>query len=520
MARGFLGGIVVGGIFSVAAAGGLSLYVGAPEGPKPDAQALEVPAGSEFDQSRDDESAELPAGGGDAPMPGAAPVVAAPQPDDLSSLEGADTMPGDQPVTAQPDTGMTAPETASASDAPAAGTGESPVLPNPQAALPAAPETEENLSISTDPAQPVMPSVQPEDSAFPQENNAPEAAGEGTAPDGEQTQTAPVTANDSTAPEVATEGPAMTAPAVETETAAAPETTTEPVTQPVAAPAEEQAAEPVEKPEGPAIGKPARRLTDNNAQTGRLPSVTVSGDEKSASEDQTEEQPAAADLPPLKRYAAPFENPDNKPMMSIVLIDNGQSPIGVEAVKAFPYPISFAVDTSWSGAKEAMTNYRAAGFEVLALSNLPEGARASDVEVALSAQLSRVSDAVAVMEGDKTGLQSSREISDQVTQILLDSGHGLVLFPKGLDTARKLASREGVAAASVFRDFDSKGQSAAVIRRFLDQAAFKAGQEKNGVIMVGRLQADTISALMLWGLQDRASRVALAPISAVLDPAR
>jgi len=30
------------------------------------------------------------------------------------------------------------------------------------------------------------------------------------------------------------------------------------------------------------------------------------------------------------------------------------------------------------------------------------------------------------------------------------------------------------------------------------------------------LRADTVSALLLWGLQDRANRVALAPVSAVL----
>jgi polysaccharide deacetylase 2 family uncharacterized protein YibQ len=67
----------------------------------------------------------------------------------------------------------------------------------------------------------------------------------------------------------------------------------------------------------------------------------------------------------------------------------------------------------------------------------------------------------------------------------------------------------------VFRDFDGAGQTPTVMRRFLDQAAFRAGQE-GAVIMLGRVQPDTISALLLWGLQDRASRVALAPVSASL----
>ncbi len=36
------------------------------------------------------------------------------------------------------------------------------------------------------------------------------------------------------------------------------------------------------------------------------------------------------------------------------------------------------------------------------------------------------------------------------------------------------------------------------------------------VIMVGRLRDETLEALLVWGLQDRASSVALAPVSAVI----
>jgi polysaccharide deacetylase 2 family uncharacterized protein YibQ len=166
-----------------------------------------------------------------------------------------------------------------------------------------------------------------------------------------------------------------------------------------------------------------------------------------------------------------------------------------------------------------MEQYRAAGFEVMALSDMPLGATAGDTETLLRAALREVPEVVAVMEGDATGLQSDKAISDQVTSVLQETGHGAVFFASGLNTAQKLASKNGVAAASVFRDFDGKGQSATVMRRFLDQAAFKARQQPDGVVMVGRLQPETISALLLWGLQDRATRVALAPISAVLQQA-
>ena len=249
-----------------------------------------------------------------------------------------------------------------------------------------------------------------------------------------------------------------------------------------------------------------------NIETGRLPSVGSETAESEVEDITTEADPRA-----IIRNAATFDNPEGKPLMSIVLIDDGSSPIGLEALDAFPYPLSFAVDASAPGAGDAMERYRAAGFEVLAIADLPEGADARDTETVMQTVLAAVPDAVGILEGTGTGLQISRDASEQLAPILLESGHGLVLFAKGLGTAPKLVAREGVPVGTIFRDFDSNDQSPTVIRRFLDQAAFKAGrEEEGGVIMLGRLRADTISALLLWGLQDRASSVALAPVSAVL----
>ena len=63
-----------------------------------------------------------------------------------------------------------------------------------------------------------------------------------------------------------------------------------------------------------------------------------------------------------------------------------------------------------------------------------------------------------------------------MTEILRDGGYGLITQANGLDTVQKLALRDGVPAAVVFRDFDGAGQTPTVMRRFLDQAAFRAGQ--------------------------------------------
>ena len=91
----------------------------------------------------------------------------------------------------------------------------------------------------------------------------------------------------------------------------------------------------------------------------------------------------------------------------------------------------------------------------------------------------------------------------------------MITYSRGLNSAIQVAEREGVPAALVFREFDSNGQNGAAIKRFLDQAAFRAGQQV-GVILVGHNRPETIKALLEWGLGNRANTVALAPVSAVL----
>ena len=257
------------------------------------------------------------------------------------------------------------------------------------------------------------------------------------------------------------------------------------------------------KPEG-TVGNLAPQVTTN-----RLPSLASEDDEADPS------APSAQAPPPIERFAAEFTAEEGKPLMSIVLIDSGDSALGVEALESFPYPLTFAVDANSPNASERTQMYRDKGFEVLALVDLPRGATASDVEVSMTGYFAAMPEAVGILEGVSTGVQTSREMADQLTQIVLESGHGMLLQASGLNTARKLAEREGIPAETVFRDFDGNGQSASVMRRFLDQAAFRAGQE-GGVVMMGRLQAETISALLIWGLADRASRVSLVPVSAVL----
>ncbi|NVO55377.1 divergent polysaccharide deacetylase family protein [Rhodobacteraceae bacterium B1Z28] len=217
---------------------------------------------------------------------------------------------------------------------------------------------------------------------------------------------------------------------------------------------------------------------------------------------------------PIEAFAATFDNPDSKPLMSIILIDDEGS-FGAEALQDFPYPISFAVSPSDPNAVSKMAQHRAAGFEVLALADMPEAASAQDAEVSLAVWLDTLPETVGILEGVETGIQGNRKLADQVAAIAGGTGRGLIMQDNGLNTVQKLAARNGVPSGVVFRDIDGARQDPGIMRRFLDQAAFRAGQEGT-VVMLGRVRPETISALLLWGLEDRGSRVAMAPISAVM----
>jgi polysaccharide deacetylase 2 family uncharacterized protein YibQ len=220
--------------------------------------------------------------------------------------------------------------------------------------------------------------------------------------------------------------------------------------------------------------------------------------------------------PALRRYAVSFDNPEAKPLMSVILIDDGGLGGGaVAAVGTVPFPVTVAIDALAADAAAKMAAYRAAGIEVMALAALPEGALPMDVEVTLEAAFAALPDSVALLDAGAGGLQSDRAVTEQAMIRLALDGRGFVTASQGLNMALRSAEAVDVPAAVIYRDLDAEGQDARVIRRFLDQAAFRARQQA-GVVLVGRVRGDTISALSLWGTANRAGPVTLAPVSATL----
>ncbi|MCA0941032.1 divergent polysaccharide deacetylase family protein [Salipiger pacificus] len=434
---------------------------------------------------------------------GVAPSAAGPAlaPPSLAEGSAPDTNPLKRP---EPIPMPDAPDAPGASEAARLAVGgDAPVQPGLPALPPEAPLAEAQPALSTDPAQPPAPAQDSGLAPEPEPQAEPEAAVQ--APPGE----------------VISENPEM--PVIEPEEVPPAESAPPRVTALVP----ERPAEPLPS-KGPAIGKPATSLINRGPEATQdqtaepAPDAPTSPGIGAAPESRlpviTEDAPAATPetaVSPLRRYAAASDLAPGAAAMSILLIDDGAGPLGPETVEAFPFPVSFAIAPTHPDPAAAADAYRARGFEVLALAALPENATPADTEIALEGALSTVPGAVAVLESDDLALQHNRAISEQAAEFLAASGHGLVMMPNGLNTAEALARRAGVPSLTVFRDFDGKGQEPRVMRRFLDQAAFRARQDEN-VVMLGRLRADTVSALLLWGLQDRASSVALVPVSALL----
>jgi len=248
-----------------------------------------------------------------------------------------------------------------------------------------------------------------------------------------------------------------------------------------------------------------------NVETGRLPSI---GGNETATDTATESQPVKSQGA-LLDFAADFDNPNQLPVMSIVLIEDPKTPVPDKILKNLPFPISFAIDAARDDALAASQRYRQAGFEVMMLTNLPFGAQASDIEVAYQAYSRAIPEAIGVLDLGGNGFLRGPSTAKQVADILADSGAALLTPSKGLNTAQKTALKAGVPAGLIFRELDKDGEKSAVIRRYLDRATFEAKQE-GYAIMLGHTRPQTIEALVQWALEDRAASVAIGPVSAAL----
>ena len=457
---GGLWGLVVGGV----SLGAASLITEQPAGnTPPSAPQVTAPQNAVAPEEGAQAEAEMAQDEGVGAQQ--APKAVAPQVEITQPM--ADIVSADVPQTAIVASDLPTPEMVDMTPSVRAAT-EEPVLPNPQSIAPQVPAAEQDLSLSTQTAPLPPPVVVDEPGAVSSVVDIPVPMPKAQVPE----TSIPEAVMPDPAEEIAIAVPALIAPA------------------------------------SPELGA--------NLPTGDT-SVKVNRIVANPAPDLPQEPEAVIpdDAPALLRFGTPFENVDAKPLMTVVLIDDGMMNGAVAALSALPFPVTVVLDPSAADAPAKMAAYRSAGIEVGVLAALPVGATAANVEVAFEATFAALPDTVLMLDAGDGGLQNDRAVTDQAMALLGREGRGLVTLSKGLNMALRAAEGADVPALAVYRDLDGEGQDARVIRRFLDQAAFRARQE-SGVALLGRLRADTISALILWGTANRAGQVVLAPASAVL----
>lgn len=500
--RGMIGGVLAGGFVSALGLGAASVMTELPAGvTPPEAPLVEAPqveaVGPEAEAANspstpvgsvsieEPQAPELP---DDAAVLGDPEVTEpdAPTPvDAVVDTPRADTDPLDEPEVMSIEGAMEAPETAETADLTAQPL--EPVLPNPQSLAPQVPANEADLTVSTAPDQPtVVVEAEPdiEDVADPIEPNP-----EPVAPETEAEDFFVVDLG----ADAAGEGDGMAEDA------------------------------PIDQPDDDILASAVSEDTSTLRLQLQGGENTLLGERdtgviirRPGSDNEADETPETkAEINALVDFAANAGDTAGKPLMSVVLIDDGSMSAAAAALSGLTFPVTIAIDPSVENAAELLEGYRASGFEIAVLAKLPEGALPSDVEVNFQSVFAMLPETVAVLDVGEGGLQTDRDVTQQAMDILASQGRGYISVSQGLNMAGRAAEAAGVPAAEIYRDLDVDGQDARIVRRFVDQAAFRARQE-SGVVLVGRVRPDTISALILWGTANSDNQVAIVPVSAIL----
>jgi polysaccharide deacetylase 2 family uncharacterized protein YibQ len=435
----------------------------------------------------------------------------------------ADTEPAAPPQTLQLETAQDSP--ARIDESTAVATLEEPALETVAAAQPQIPVEDDEAVIATQPAPPraeVTETDAPTVVGIAEDAlvvNVPDVVSEPAAPVVPQTETQPITI-----PEVE-EAPAAPAPQIAKISEPDPLPTPEiivpetPQEEPVV---ETQTPEPVivsDAPEVPTglVDAPEEATKAAPVENRVLRLGVSAGNDALFVDADTPDAAIAIDAPQtaLHRYGAMFENPNDAPMLSVLLIDDGSNGDMATKIAELGLPVTVVLHAFDPDARDRMGAYRSAGIEVAIQVALPAGAMPTDIEVAFESIFGLLPE-VSILFADGTGvLRNNRAATAQVMQILAADGRGLVTAQRGLNAAQQAAVDAGVPAVTIINDLESAGDSEDAIKRGLDQAALRARQTGN-VVLLGRVQDTTLTALKDWAGGVNQDQLALAPVSAVL----
>lgn len=230
----------------------------------------------------------------------------------------------------------------------------------------------------------------------------------------------------------------------------------------------------------------------------------------------------------LVRQAARFDNPDDLPLLAIILIEVPGSGLPRDRLADLGFPVTVALDPTEAGIAAAARAYRAAGHEVVMQTvSLAPGGAAQDIEVAVAAARAALPQALGVLDGAPEpgvggavgggagGFATDRTALAALLPALAEAGMGFLAPSGGLNSGIASARRGGVPAMPVPRALDESGEEADAILQALTRASVAAGRD-GAVIVVGHARPETIEAIETWRRGNRSDGIVAAPISAVL----
>lgn len=533
MVKGIVSGLIWGGVTGSAVVSVLSLYAPLPEPskaameqvqtpkpveeapvvPEPQAKAEPVPD----DQPTEDAVADVPS------VKVEPEVIADAEAEPLVTSEDVDAPAVEAPADVVADVVIEEPAPEAQVNAPQTASNQTTSQEGLQTALPDTDDAVASLPTSTlsvDEAEAPIAELD-----VPQTPVRPSTVAD--APTAPATSTAPKLASlrDGAAPSAANPGglslPQVdTAPAASGETAprvavVAPETDIETV-QPTPVASDTPIKLPVPNIENPVAGVVTNRLPSVTAPE---PEAAVSTEESAVTDEPvvTEVAVDANAVGALVAYAAAFEGEVSDALFSIILIDDGTTGVPRAELVGLDVPFSIAIDPSAPNAAAIAADYRAAGIEVLAmLGDLPSSAEPSDVAVAVEGYFNVLNEAIAVLDPLDGRIQSNRSLLQPVLGAIRDTGHGLVTYDRGLNTAQQAARREGIAAATVFRVLDADLEESPKIKRYLGRAAFNASKD-GAVVVVGHSRHETVKAILEWALDEKGGDLSIVPVSRIMQ---
>lgn len=469
---------------------------------RPETPAVEVPAGSEFNRPKPEEEPLVPAPQ-PAPAASATPRVTAPAADDGPTLT-------ERSPAAIPEGQAEAPA------APA-----EPATAAPEAAVPA-PADESAVPVPP-PGEAILPDLapaEPDSAAVAPAESAPAPATGFAKPASRLPQITPPAVPDAGAEVPIT--PAQDSEA-ETETALLPPAGVAPAgNKPrILTPGTNRTTEngPViidVAPQQPVGAAPQVGFGQKvpGVQVNRLPRIGGAEAEPAPDADAAGAAPETA----VTRFRAAFENAGKKPVIAIVLIDDGTAAAAEpEAIGEIGAPVTVALNPENTGASVLAQSHRLAGDEVaILMPAMPQGATPSDLEVSYQAYVQTLPESVALVATPESPLQNDRMVAQHMAALLMTEGRGLVTSEKGLNPARQAAERAGLPYAGVTRSLDEAGGDEAAILRLLDRAAFDAVRG-GSVVVMGLATPATVAAIRAWN-EAGGHEAIVGPLSAALAP--